>query len=328
MNIAFDFTAPWRLAWLPLAVLPLLPRRGDRLAFPWLAWLPDDRVGRWVAVIGQGCAVLAILGIIVGLAGPGHASRQVLRTGSGAQVLILMDRSASMDEPMNSKGVQVSAGDSKNKVARAALTGFVTRRPHDRFAFMMFGSSPVLAMPFTYDHDAIVAAIAGTAVERGMPDTELGRGLTAAIDAFDGRISSGRRAIILVSDGGARLDARAMRLVADGLKRNRIALYFIYLRSGIYSPDLNAPTAATEISAESALHRYFLSLQTPYRLFQAGSAKAMTDAVTEIDRQQDVVTSFVEQVPRRDVSAYCFALALSGCLLLLVLRLLQVRAWS
>ena len=147
-------------------------------------------------------------------------------------------------------------------------------------------------------------------------------------DAFDGRVSSGRRAIILVSDGGARLDARAMRLVADGLKRNRIALYFIYLRSGIYSPDLNAPTAATEISAESALHRYFLSLQTPDRLFQAGSAKAMTDAVTEIDRQQDVVTSFVEQVPRRDVSAYCFALALSGCVLLLVLRLLQVRAWS
>lgn len=328
MNMAFDFAYPWLLLLLPLAALPLLPRRGDALPFSWVAWLPNDRVGRWIGFIGRGSAVLAVAAIVVGLAGPGRSHRQVLRTGSGAQILILMDRSASMDETMNSKGVESSAGESKNTVARASLTGFVAQRPNDRLAFMMFGTSPVLAMPFTYDHRAIEAAIAGTAVGRGMPDTQLDRGLLAAIGEFDGRASSARRAIVLVSDGGAKLDAPVRRLIQDGLLRNQIALYFIYLRSSIYSPDLNAAVPARESSAEAELHRYFVSLKTPYRLFQAGNAKTMMDAMAEINRQQNALTSFVERLPRQDLSAYCFAVALLGCLLLLALRLFQVRAWS
>ena len=328
MHMAFDFSCPWALVLLPLAALPLLPQRGDTLAFSWVAWLPDDRIGQWIGFIGRGSAVLAMAAIVLGLAGPGRSHRQVLRTGSGAQILILMDRSASMDETMNSKGVESPAGESKNKVARASLTNFVARRPNDRLAFMMFGTSPVLAMPFTYDHRAIEAAIEGTAVGRGMPDTQLDRGLLAAIGEFDGRASSGRRAIVLVSDGGAELDTQARRLIRDGLVRNQIALYFIYLRSGVYSPDLNAAGPASESSDEAELHRYFLSLKTPYRLFQAGNAQAMKDAMTAINRQQNVLTSFVERLPRQDFSPYCFAAALSGCVLLLVLRLLQVRAWS
>jgi mxaC protein len=328
MNMPFDFAYPWLLVLLPLAALPLLPRRGDRLAFSWIAWLPHDRVGQWIGFIGRGSAVLTMAALVLGLAGPGRSHLQVLRTGSGAQILVLMDRSASMDETMNSQGVESPAGESKNKVARASLTNFVAQRPNDRLAFMMFGTSPVLAMPFTYDHSVIDAAIAGTAVGRGMPDTELGRGLLAAIGEFNGRASSGRRAIVLVSDGGARLDTQVRRLIRDGLMRNQIALYFIYLRSGIYSPDLDAAVPASETSEEAELHRYFLSLKTPYRLFQAGNAQTMKAAMTEINRQQNVVTSFVERLPRQDLSPYCFAVALLGCVSMLALRLFQVRAWS
>jgi mxaC protein len=252
----------------------------------------------------------------------------VLRTGSGAQILILMDRSASMDEPMNSKGVEVSAGESKNKVARASLTEFVAQRPNDRLAFMMFGTSPLLAMPFTYDHRAIDAAIAGTAVGRGMPDTQLDLGLLTAIREFNDQHSSSRRAIVLVSDGGARLDARVRGLIEEGLLHDQIALYFIYLRSSVYSPDLNAAVPASEASAEAELHRYFLSLKTPYRLFQTGNAKAMRDAMAEINRQQNARTTFVERLPREDLSPYCFAAALAACVLLIALRLFQVRVWS
>jgi mxaC protein len=328
MNMGFDFAYPWLLVLLPLAALPLLPRRGDMLPFSWLAWLPQDRLGQWIGLLGRGSAVLAMAAIVLGLAGPGRSHRQVLRTGSGAQILILMDRSASMDETMNSKGVESPAGESKNKVARASLTNFIAQRPNDRLAFMMFGTSPVLAMPFTYDHRAIDAAIAATAVGRGMPDTELDHGLLSAIGEFNGGVSSGRRAIVLVSDGGAKLDEPVRRLIQDGLMRNQIVLYFIYLRSGVYSPDLNASLPASESSAEAELHRYFLSLKTPYRLFQAGNAQAMKDAMAEINRQQNALTSFIERLPRQDFSPYCFAVALASCALLLALRMLQVRAWS
>lgn len=327
MSVALDFAAPWLLLLLPLATLPLLPRRSDTLVFSSVAWLPVDHVGRWAIRVARACGVLAIAAIVVGLAGPGRSQMQVLRTGSGAQILILMDRSASMDAPMSSVGVEAPHGDSKNKVARASLTSFVEQRPNDRLAFMMFGTGPVLAMPFTYNHRVIEEAVAATAIGRGMPDTQLDRGMLAAIDQFEGRPSSGRRAIVLVSDGGARLDDTVRQRIAAGLSRNRIALYFIYLRSSIYSPDLNARQPASEGSAEAELHRYFLGLATPYRLFQAEDAKGMMEAVAEINRQQNAPTTFIEHLPRQDLSPYCFALALFCAAVLLTLRLLQVRSW-
>ncbi|MCC8403118.1 VWA domain-containing protein [Paraburkholderia sp. MMS20-SJTN17] len=326
MNLDFDF--PWMLVLLPLAALPLLRRRSDTLVFSSVAWLPADELGRVIGWLTRGGAALAIAAIVVGLAGPGRSQLQVLRTGSGAQILILMDRSASMDEPMGSKGVETPRGDSKNQVARAALTRFVEQRPNDRLAFMMFGTNPVLAMPFTYNHRVIEAGVAATAIGRGMPDTELDRGMLAAIAQFDGSLSSGRRAIVLVSDGGALLDETMRQRIQTGLQRNQIALYFIYLRSSVYSPDLNATLPASESSAEAQLHRFFLSLETPYRLFQAEDPKAMMAAIAEINRQQNASTTFIEHLPRQDLSRYCFALALFCAALLVLLYLLQVRSWA
>lgn len=328
MNMRFDFAFPWVLLLLPLAALPLLRRRSDTLVFSSVAWLPADEFGRVAGWVARGAAALAIATIVVGLAGPGRSQLQVLRTGSGAQILILMDRSASMDEPMGSKGVEAPRGDSKNNVARAALTRFVEQRPNDRLAFMMFGTNPVLAMPFTYNHRVIEAAVAATAIGRGMPDTELDRGMLAAIAQFDGRLSSGRRAIVLVSDGGALLDEPMRRRIEAGLRRNQISLYFIYLRSSVYSPDLNATMPVSETSAEAQLHRFFLTLRTPYRLFQAEDPKGMMAAIAEINRQQNATTTFVEHLPRQDLSLYCFALALFCAALLVLLHLLQVRSWA
>jgi mxaC protein len=328
MTMSLDLAFPWMLVLLPLAALPLLRRRSDTLVFSSVAWLPTDELGRVAGWLTRGAAALAIGALVVGLAGPGRSQLQVLRTGSGAQILILMDRSASMDEPMGSKGVEAPRGDSKNQAARAALTRFVEQRPNDRLAFMMFGTNPVMAMPFTYNHRVIEAAIAATAVGRGMPDTELDRGMLAAIAQFDGRLSSGRRAIVLVSDGGALLDEPMQRRIQAGLQRDQIALYFIYLRSSVFSPDLNATLPASGTSAEAQLHRYFLTLRTPYRLFQAEDPKAMMAAIAEINRQQNATTTFVEHLPRQDLSPYCFAIALFCAALLVLLHLLQVRSWA
>ncbi|MCC8396118.1 VWA domain-containing protein [Paraburkholderia sp. MMS20-SJTR3] len=328
MSRPVDFVFPWLLLLLPLALLPLLRRRSDTLVFASVAWLPADHLGRWASWLERGCAVLSIAAIVVGLAGPGRSQLQVVRTGSGAQILVLMDRSASMDEPMGSKGVESPRGDSKNKVARAALTRFVELRPNDRLALMMFGTSPVLAMPFTYNHRVIDAAIAATAIGRGMPDTELDRGMLAALEQFDDQPSSGRRAIVLVSDGGARLEADVQRRIQTALQRQNISLYFIYLRSSVYSPDLNARLPASESSAEAELHRFFLTLRTPYRLFQAEDAKGMMAAIAEINRQQNAATTFIEHLPRQDLSPYCFALALLCSALLVLLHTLQLRSWA
>ena len=45
-------------------------------------------------------AVLAIRSTVLALAGPGRSETQVMRTGRGAEILVLMDRSRSMDDHM------------------------------------------------------------------------------------------------------------------------------------------------------------------------------------------------------------------------------------
>lgn len=328
MNVAFDFATPWALVLLPLAALPLLRRRGDTLPFAAVALLPADGVGRAAGLLLRLLGVLAIAAIALGLAGPGRAHLQVQRTGSGADILILIDRSASMDEPINRVSIDAH-NEAKNVVARRSLTRFVEDRPNDRFALMMFGISPIFTMPLTSNHTAVIEALDATRIGRGLPDTQMDRGLIAAIAQFDDRPLLARRAIVLVSDGGATLDDDARRRIADGLARNHISLYFVYLRSGLMSPDLSAATlAAGSNSAEAQLHRFFLSLHTPYRLFQASDPDGMAQAMAEINRQQHFPVSYVEQLPRQDLSRVCYAIALAAAALLVLARFAQVRSWQ
>ncbi len=326
MTLPIDCVHPWALALIPLALLPLLRRRGDTLSFSHVGWLPVDRLGRAAGMFWRACAVLAILGIVIGLAGPGRSNLQVLRTGAGAEILILMDRSSSMDDAMGHQPID-SRGMSKNEVARRAIARFVDDRPNDRLAFMMFSISPIPVIHFTANHQIIQAAIAGTGIGRGMADTQLDRGLRAAIGQFDGRRYDSRRVIVLVSDGGARLNSQARRDIEEGLARNRIDLYFIYLRSGVYSPDLRS-VGANDASEEAELHRFFMTLKSPYHLYQASDADAMAAAMADINRRQKYQVSFVEQLPRQDRSPYCFAAALVFCTLLFALHLVQVRSWA
>jgi mxaC protein len=327
MTSPIDFAQPWALLMLPLALLPLLRRRGDTLSFSHVAWLPVDRAGRAVGFLWRACAVLTMLGIVLGIAGPGRSDAQILRRGTGAEILILMDRSSSMDDAMGHQPID-SRGLSKNEVAREALSHFIGARPNDRLAFMMFGISPIPVVRFTDNHRIIQSAIAAAGIGRGVPDTQLDRGLRAAIGQFDGRPYDARRAIVLVSDGGARLTAQARRDIEEGLARNRIDLYFIYLRSGTYSPDLVKPLSASDTSEEAELHRFFLSLGTPYHLYQAADADAMAAAMADINQQQKSPLTFIERLPRQDGSIGCFAAALACCALLLFLHLIQVRSWA
>ncbi|HEU4460505.1 MAG TPA: vWA domain-containing protein [Methylibium sp.] len=329
----FDFAQPAWLLLLPLALLPLLRRRSDTLVFSALAWLPADPVGRAAGFLWRAFALLAIAGTVIGLAGPGRSGTEVLRTGRGAEILILMDRSSSMDanlmaKDMKSGGQFDGSKPTKSAVVRGLLADFVAKRPDDRFALMTFSTASMLVAPFTQDHATVQAGLQATGVGRGLPDTLMGRALLAAIEQFERRPYSGSRIVIVVSDGGAQLDEAQRQRIAAGLARHRIGLYWIYIRSGPNSPDLTKPGAGTLDSEEElALHTYFQTLATPYRLYQTDDAQAMAQAMAEIDRQQNFPLSFRERVPRLDHSAGFFIAALLSCLGLLACRALQLPSW-
>ena len=330
MSTPPDFLYPWALVLLPLAALPLLRRSIDTLPYSWVTWLPRDRAGRVIAFIWRAAAMIALAAVIIGLAGPGCSGEQTRVTGTGAEILILMDGSGSMYQVISSGSLNVAdaptAGETKNQMARDAITAFVAQRMNDRLAFMLFGTHPMLAVPFTRNRTAIDAAIAATGVGRGTPDTLLDHGLESAVELFDGHTRLSSRAIVLVSDGGALLDDTARERVRTGLARNGVALYFIYLRSGIFSPDLHVRPADTDHSPEAELHRFFLSLPTPYRLYQADSPQQVARAMSDIARNENAPVSFVERLPRQDGSTWCYAAALVCCVLLASVWFMQRRS--
>ncbi|MEY2654325.1 MAG: hypothetical protein RLZZ524_1353 [Pseudomonadota bacterium] len=277
--------------------------------------------------------MLAIAGIVIGLAGPGRSGATQWRTGRGAEVLILLDRSSSMDantlqKDVKSGGQFNASRPTKIAVVRDLLGEFVAKRPDDRFALMTFSTRAMPVAPFSDDHRLVQAGLQATAVGRGLPDTLMGRALLTAIGQFADRPYSGSRIILIVSDGGARLDEAQRQRIAAGLARHRIGLYWVYIRSSPNSPDLRREVAGTlDSDEEQALHDFFRSLSTPYRLYQTDDAEAMAAAMAEIDRQQNLPLTTLVRLPRDDLSPACYLAALLACLGLLACRALQLDAW-
>jgi mxaC protein len=337
MNAPLAFSQPWALVLLPLAVLPLLAARREALVFSHLPWLPADRAG---TALGWACrllAGLAILATVVAIAGPQRPETFVPRTGRGAEIVLLIDRSRSMDErmvpadwrtidPLNLRYQAASRGEPKGKVARDLLARFVAERRDDRFALMFFSTNPIRIVRFT-QHDAVVqAGITAGGIGRGLADTEVGRALAAAIGEFDQRAYTGSRIVLLVSDGGARLDAATRQRLRAAVLRNRVALAWIYLRS-VNGPKLDTPGDAADAVPEVALHRFFQSLPGTYRSYEAEDPAGLARAVADVGRQENFPLDFSERVPRRDLSRIALAVAAACCALLLMLRAVTLGAW-
>lgn len=337
-GLPLAFLQPWALLLLPVAALPLLPQRRHTLVFPHLGWLPRDRAGEVLAWAWRLLAMGALLAIVLAIAQPVRPETFVQRTGRGAEIVLLIDRSRSMDErmlpadwrsidPLNLRYQAQSRGEPKGKVARDLLSRFVRERPHDRFALMFFSTNPIHVVPFT-QHDTVVqAGIAAGGVGRGLADTDVGRALATAIASFDRRAYTGSRVVLLVSDGGARLDAVTKRNLQAAVLRNRVAVDWIYLRS-VNSPRLDTPGDASEAVPAIALHRFFQTLPGAYRSYEADDPQDLARAVADIGRQQNFPLDFEERIPRRAFDRAALAVAVACCALLLALRAVTLRAWS
>ena len=332
-----DFAHPWALLLLPLALLPIAPARRDTLVFSHLDSLPRDRIGELLGAAWRALCVLGVLSVVTGLAGPGLPETQVQRTGHGAEIVVLMDRSRSMDErmlptdwrtidPLNLRYQAQSRGEPKGRMARELLSKFVASRPDDRFALMFFSTNPIDVVSFTQHDEVVQAAIAAGNVGRGLADTDVGRALAAAIGEFDQRAYTGSRIVMLVSDGGAHLDEQTQRRLVAAVRRNRVSLTWIYLRS-VNSPRLDTPGDTDAAVPEIALHRFFQTLPGGYRAYEAEDPEELARAVADVGRQQAFPLDYLEEVPRRDLSRLALAVGAACCALMVALRARMITGW-
>jgi len=331
MKIAFEHAA---LLWLlPLAIWPWLPQQRQALAqYAALSLLAFDRRSAWIGRLLRCCASLAIVALIVALAAPRRPESTVLTVRQGAEVVVLLDRSLSMDQPFGkgSSAVVDLHGESKAQVAQHLLGEFAQRRADDLFGLVLFSTLPLPVLPFTQRQDVIQAAISATGTSRALGDTDVGLGLLAAASYFDGRDYSGSRAIVLVSDGGAQLDPPTRDRIIDAFARNRISLYWLYIRSR-FGPGLEVDnpneSSADDAVPERALHRFFITLKTPYRAYQAEDAAALQRAIEDVGRLERAPLQLAVLQPGTDLRALPLALALGAALVLALASAWTIRPW-
>ncbi len=326
--MSIGFLQPWALALLGLAALPWFRRGQPALGYSSLAMVPADALSVWVdrGLRLAACAVFAC--VAVGMAGPYRREQWVERIGAGAHIVLLLDRSSSMNENFTGRYLGAKAAESKSAMARQLLSEFVSRRAHDLFGMVAFSAAPIYLLPLTEDREAVQAAIAA-AGGRGHGVTHIAPGLAMALDFFAGKPRKGSRLILLVSDGAARIDEQTRDRLRQTFQETGATLYWIYLRNPTSAPLTEKPAAPNESTTpEYFLNEYFESLEIPYRAFEAENPNAMEKAIAEVERLENLPLPYREKLPREDWSGGFFGAALGLLALLMAARTLEVKTWN
>ncbi len=330
MNLEIDH--PWVLLLLPLCLVPLLAGPGATIRYSTLLLIPADRTARALEVGLRIISAGTIASLLLGLSHPFLPATQVEHIGEGAQIILLLDRSRSMDQPFGGQPfdnpLDTRNADSKGTIARRVLSEFVAARRNDQYAMLVFSTQPIQVLPLTDKYDPIQAAITAGNVGRGLTDTDVGNGIIAAAKLFDDQPYTGSRLVLLISDGGARLDLATRKQIANLLKQNRVALYWIYISSR-NSPAIGTSlqNQADETAPARTLHAFFNTLETPYRLFDAEDPDALATAIAEVNRLQSLPIRSFDLVPRKHAAGVFYSLGLALLSVLVAVELMEKQRW-
>jgi mxaC protein len=312
---------PWVLVLLAMCLPPLFGFMAQTRRVSALLYVPIDGVSRAIDLMLRLLAAAAIAATVCGLAGLHRGAGTILRTGRGAHIVLVLDRSLSMDEGMALTGQKAQL--TKTQAATKLIQAFFARRPNDSFGLVAFSTQPIPAMPLTEHREAIAAALSAMR-QKGLADTDIGAGLEAALAMFQPDDPLASRVLLFVSDGAGRIPDAVQADLRTKMLLQRIHLYYLYLRSGD-SPALSEDVSGrNDLMQPAALDAFFRSLGIPYRGFEAsnpGAIVAATDAVGQLENQP---VTYHETVPRVGYESLCYGSA-ALCLLILLLARLAER---
>lgn len=319
---------PWVLWFLPLAFIPLIFKETSLQYYSWNEMIPKDRLSSIIAIILKFIATLILIMIIIGLSGPHSRQKEIEKTGIGAQIGLVLDRSASMDDPFAGND-QTKVGEIKSAAAARLIIEFVQSRANDMIGMVTFSNSAMYVLPLTDNKNAIISAVRATA-GNALFQTNIGSGLTTGAELFNKVPDSGSRAVILLSDGGGRIDAATQEKIKDWFGRFKISLYWIVLRQPGGISIFNTSFKARDDDAlppQIELNEFFKSLNSPFQAYEAEDPKTLQKAIEDINQKEKKPIKYFEKIPGQDYSTHCFVTAALLMIALLTLKLIEVRSW-
>lgn len=307
--IAFDRPSVILLL-LPAILLPFLRQRRSS-GHPALRLLPPDGLSRFVSLALPTAGAVALAALVLALSGPSLGGGTILREAIGANIVLLFDRSSSMD---NSFANRQPNGDeeSKSAVAKRLILEFLDRRPKDRVGVAAFSTTPMFVMPLTDHLDAVRGAV--SAIDKpGLAYTDVGRGLILALGLFEENTDDASRALILISDGAGVIGREVQDALRAEVKRNPVNLYWLYIRSkgsyGLEDVPERKSDDTPQARPERHLHKFLQSLGIPYLALEAQSPEAIGNAIAAIDRLESRPITYSEAIPRTELAPALYLLA-------------------
>lgn len=318
------FTSPHFLWLLPLALLPLIPRRRNARPLsslqPVKSLAPSWRIRLWRLQPPLAALTLALL--ILLLAGPvqRHTTRTTIR--AGVDLMLALDVSASLGA--------ADIPPSRMAAARSAAADFLTSRKDDRIGVILFSGVPVLLSPPVLDKGALIARLQGVEADRSGSGTAIGDALAVSLARL--KDSPARsKAVILLTDGSSNRGHVTPRAAARAAAALGIRVYTIGFGT---AAGAEIPLGADGAPARLADGTLLLGaleeepLQEMARIsggqyFRAGDAATLREIYHRIDALEKSPLETRDTFNDRPLSP---ALQL-GVALLLLLELLLYRLW-
>jgi len=330
--IGLQWASPMMFLLLPLVILPWFTDNQDKTV-AWSQFVPTDSISNLAGLLLKALASLVLAGLILSLAEPYVPEQTVERIGNGAEVVVLVDRSRSMDDPFSTRDKAlavnrtVGKGDSKRRIAQKYLLEFVNKRPDDRFGFVLFSDKALDLLPLSYNKDSIRATFDASALGKGLSETNIAQALIKAGEMYGKETYNGSRTMLLVSDGGQEFTDEDKQAIAALYKLENLTLYWIYMRSTAgLSLDEEGQDDSWGNAPEKRLHKFFKSLGVPYRVFEIESVKSFSEAIGTIDKQEDQTLIVEEIIPREIKTTPFFWMAMITMMLLMMAQF--YTAWG
>lgn len=319
---------PWALLLLPIALVPFWLKTQQGQLYSWLDMMPEDRLSDLANLAVKTMTAILLASIVLALTGPQGPDQKIRKIGKGAQTVLVIDRSVSMEQPF-AGDASGHAAEIKSMAARRLITKFINSRPDDMMGVVAFTNSALYGIKITSNRDAIHSGI-NAATSAGINQTNIGAGVTEAIGLFDAIQNSGSRAIILLSDGAGKLSPRVKQKIQQKLTEKGLSLYWIVLREpddiSIFNKDNHFAEGSEPPAIE--LDNFFKSLKTKYRAYEADNPLALQSAIQDIDSREKNIIQYTVTVPGHDYSRNLIVLAMLLGSIILIVKNLRVHSWE
>jgi len=290
--------------------------------------LHTDLVSRIISLFFKIVSTVIIMLIILTLSEPYADQKTILKKGKGAQIGLVLDRSASMDDPFSGGENNNPVGETKSAAASRLIVDFFNSRTDDMVGVVTFSNSAMFILPLTHNKEAIKAAVNATA-GNALFQTNIGAGLTSSAELFTSIENSGSRAVILLSDGAGRIDAKTQQKIKDWFNKYQIGLYWVVLRQpgGISIFEEDVPLHQDyQLPPQVELYEFFKSFKSPFQAYEAEDPKSLERAIKDINLKEKKPIIYEEKVPGEKYAPKLLIIAIILSLMLLFLKFVEVKS--